>query len=76
MNTDLQWVMMCEYLRLSRTFAVKEVTHNSAVSVAGEEAFTRNTDTEETKNTEEENSRLTFEQVQPANRCSSSMSRW
>lgn len=57
--------MKGEYLRLSRTLAVKEVSHNSAVSVAGEEAFTGNTDTEETKSTEEENSRVTFERVQP-----------
>lgn len=53
-------MMICEYLRLSRTFAVKEVTHNSPVNVPSEEAFPRNTDTGQTKTTEEENDQLTF----------------
>lgn len=44
--------MICVYLRLPRAFVIKEVTHDGAISVAGQDAFTRNTDTEPTNNNE------------------------
>lgn len=48
---------ICEYLRLSGTFAVEEITHDSPVGVARQESFARNTDAGQTEegNTEEEN---------------------
>lgn len=35
----------CEYLRLPWSFVIKEVTHDGPVSVAGQDAFSRNAET-------------------------------
>lgn len=40
------------YLRVPRAFVVKEVTHDCPVGVAGQEAFTRDADAGQRKNTD------------------------